>query len=208
MSNPEDIKPRRKAGRPKGAPNAFGLSSKFASKYKQPIINKVLSHIANGISVDELNRANPDIYPTSAMVGLMIEECTWFSDEVLKAKKVLAHRLVELLHDLRAHPPTTEAHTYDGKLDKSMYKISYDIWTKRLKSVQDELRELAPVYNKQYIKQTKTDVTTTNIEQVMVMNYADMKQPNEYISTPYPQNEYNNIPKSPKEDDSNPSKSH
>lgn len=176
MTNTE--KPKKKMGRPKKVidPDAITLLPKFASKYKPPIINKVLSHIANGISVDELYRSNPDLYPTSAMVGLMIEECPWFHDEVLKAKKVLAHRLVELLHDLRAHPPTLEAHWSDGKLDKSTYKIAYDIWTKRLKSVQDELRELAPVYNKQYIKQTKTDVTTTNIEQVVVMNYSNLNE--------------------------------
>lgn len=148
-------------------------------KYPQSVMRKVLSYIANGDSLDKLYESDPTIYPSPAKVGFMVESDPIFADHFYKAKKVLAHRLIEKLHHLQENPPSQTYFASDGKehyLPKDLYKPQYDVWSKRLKSIQDEIHQLNSIYNIKYIKTQKIEGEIKQPQQVMIMDYKDWKK--------------------------------
>lgn len=178
MNDIDNDNKQPKKGRPKGSGNKR-KKIKYVEKYSEDVLKRVLSYIANGTSVDELHRQDPNVYPSSTRVGLMIEEDDEFSLRVDKARKVLSHRLIEKLHDLQANPPKPEDHTHTdaitgvSKFNKTLFKIDYDVWCKRLKSVESEIKELNNIYNSKYTKQSKVDTTVSEVQTVHIINYAD-----------------------------------
>lgn len=132
----------------------------------------ILNAIADGKSLDVLHKENPDIVPTSLEVCKMIETNDDFKSKVYQARKVLSNRLVEKLHYLRDNPPI--ASDYD---DAKQYVVAYNIWTKQLKSVHDEIHQLGSIYNEKFIKLQKIDQSEKiTVQQVSIIDYANQKK--------------------------------
>ena len=161
----------------KGRPKGYIPKSKKKHGVPQSVEREILDAISNNISLTDLYNSNPDKYPTPLAIYTKMDNNEAFRNKVYAARKILSNILVEKLHSLRNNPPTPD--NYDSD---TYYKHAYNIWTKQLKSVHDELHQLGSIFNSQFTKTQKVESTDTHIQQVVIQDYKDYKQVSDNIT--------------------------
>jgi hypothetical protein len=150
-------------------------------RYSKALVKDICDHIARDISVLSLYRNNPDKYPRPETFSRWIQSKPEIRETYETARKLQMVTIDDQYTDLlNCEPPNTG--------DKIADSHNYKVWQTKLSHYRDRLTRLAPIFNKEYDKVTKTEVKHTDAPNIVVTNYSipdtdDVTQTSSLINT-------------------------